>query len=140
MPAKGPRSLPSVHPRAPVPDDPPSLAGGSRGLGELIPGAFALVGPKDELLAGGRQDAAFIFVWYPYLKGPHIYLSIRGVNEIHCCQCDTAIRVPKRKMSTAAMRRFTRHILSHHRRHRRLLTWFDGLDSLRVVVRRVATE
>lgn len=114
----------------------------SRKLKAKEPRAFVVLGPKDEeLVYFGDGGSVFSFVQYPYRKSPDLYLAIRESGEVFCCQCgdddetpradgrpvgDGHIRMPKRGPSEASSRRLVRHLLSHHRRHRTLLPWWDS--------------
>lgn len=98
-----------------------------------------VVGPKEEPLAYigiGVNAGAFTMVSYPYRRTPDLYSTMRG-HPARCFQCQQDIAVPK-KASRAGQRRFIRHILSHHRRARTLLPWFDRLESSAVILRRVS--
>ena len=91
------------------------------------PRVFVVLGPKDEeLLYFGDGAIAIMMVVYPYRKTKDAYVAIQG-HPIHCCNgCDEDIRMPKRGPSLASSRRIVRHFLSHHRRHRTLLPWWDS--------------
>lgn len=102
----------------------------ARKLKAKEPRAFVVLGPKDEeLMYFGDGGSVFSFVQYPYRKSPDLYLAIRGSDEVYCCQCGEdggKIPMPKRGPSEASSRRIVRHFLSHHRRHRTLLPWWDS--------------
>lgn len=107
------------------------------------PRAFVVLGPKDEnLVYFGDGGWPFHMVQYPYRKTPDLYCAVRGSGEVFCAQCGEDgghIRMPKRGPSLASSRRLVRHLLSHHRRHRTLLPWWDSDPKLvETNVRRLA--
>lgn len=105
-------------------------------------GPLVIVGPKDEHLAYlTRLLGPMIGVYYPYRKSGDLYCStsakhtVDGRATVFCAQCQEQWEAPKRGPSVASERKFTRHILSHHRRSKTLLVWFDGLPKKQSLVR-----
>jgi hypothetical protein len=97
-----------------------------------VPRLFVLVGPKEEeLFSFSDGRAVFKLVQYPYRKTPDLYIVIKD-SPVKCCQedCGEEISIPKRGPSLASSRRITRHFLSHHRRRRTLLPWWDSDPNL----------
>lgn len=94
--------------------------------------AFVVLGPKDEeLVYFGDGGLPLRLVQYPYRKTPDLYVVSRG-HPVKCCRdgCGDEIPIPKRGPSPTSTRRVVRHFLSHHRRHRTLLPWWDSDPNL----------
>lgn len=85
------------------------------------PTAYKLLGPKGETFAEVGQGGPFVFVYYPYRKGPDLYVSMKG-HPVFCAQCGREIPKTIRR-SPQQTRRLWRHIAGHHRRAKTLLRW-----------------